>query len=96
MTPRTLEQERLACSPMGNLEFVVECRHDDRVETWLVLRPHPGVASSYQPKGKPLPQGCRLVVDAHSLRPLGVLAGSVPPPTPSAMGHNPYFDLAPS
>ena len=46
----------------------------------------------------PLPHGCRIVVDAHSLRPVGVLEAisRPPPPTPSAMGHNPYFDLAPS
>ncbi len=47
-------------------------------------------------KGVPLPHGCRVVVEAHSLRPVGVLGGATPPPTPSAMGHNPYFDLSPS
>jgi len=96
MSARTLDQERLACSPMGNLEYVVECRQHDHIEKWFVLRPHPQLASSYQEKGVPLPHGCRIVVEAHSLRPVGVLEAILPPPTPSAMGHNPYFDLAPS
>ena len=60
MSARSLEQERLACSPMGSLEYVVESQHDGRVETWFVLR------------------------------------GATPPPTPSALWHNPYFDLCPS
>lgn len=96
MSARSLEQERLACSPMGSLEYVVESQHDGRVETWFVLRPHPHLASNYEDKGVPLPHGCRVVVEAHSLRPVGVLGGATPPPTPSAMGHNPYFDLSPS
>ena len=75
MSARSLEQERLACSPMGSLEYVVESQHDGRIEKWFVLRPHPHLASNYEEKGVPLPHGCRVVVEAHSLRPVGVLGG---------------------
>ena len=96
MSSSTLERERLACAPMGALEFVVECRQHGRVEKWLIVRPHLDAASVYREKGIALPSGCRIVVDADSLRPIGVLGRDVPPPTRSAHGHNPYFDLLPA
>lgn len=97
MTSRPLEHERLACSPMGCLEYVIESQQEDgRVEKWFVLRPNEDLAMKYLEKGVSIARGCRVVVDAESLRPLAVLPGDVQPPTPSAAGFNPYFELPPS
>jgi hypothetical protein len=96
MNAQPLDDERLACSPMGYLEYVVESQQDGRTEKWFVLRPNEDLASNYLEKGVPLPRGCRVVVDAQSLRPLGVLPDDVPAPTPSTTGYNPYFELPPS
>jgi hypothetical protein len=79
---------------MGRLEYVIETRRRDGVETWFVVRPHRGLARRYAAAGVDLAPGCRVVVDARSLRPLGVLAGLTPPPPPAA-GYNPYFDPPP-
>jgi hypothetical protein len=98
MTIQPLDHERLTCSPMGYLEYVVESEQDGRVERWFVLRPNENLASNYREKGVSLPRGCRVVVDARSLRPVGVLPDDVrvQAPTPSAAGYNPYFELPPS
>lgn len=96
MTTSPLEDERLACSPMGYLEYVVESQQEGRIEKWFVLRPNEGLASNYLEKGVSLPRGCRVVVEAYSLRPVGVLPRDIEPPTPSAAGYNPYFELPPS
>jgi hypothetical protein len=96
MTTQPLEHERLVCSPMGYLEYVVESQQDGRVEKWFVLRPNQDMALNYLEKGVSLPRGCRVVVDAQSLRPVGVLPGEIQPPTPSTAGYNPYFELPPS
>lgn len=84
-----------ACAPMGKLEYVVESRHHGTVETWLVLRPHGEVASQFKSLGVQLTPGCRVVVEANSLRPVGVLAADLPPAPPPA-GYNPYFDPRPT
>lgn len=81
---------------MGHLEYVVESRLGGRVERWFVLRPNEKLASNYRETGVSLPRGCRVVVDAHSLRPVGVLPSDVQAPTPAAAGFNPYFDLPPA
>ena len=96
MSARPLDQERLACQPMGKLEYVVECAQNGHVEKWFVVTPHPQLEPDYRKRGMSMSRGCRIVVEAHSLRPVGVLDREVPPPTPSALGHNPYFDLTPS
>ena len=96
MNTRPLDDERLACSPMGHLEYVVESQLEGRVERWFVLRPNEKLASNYLEKGLSLPRGCRVVVEAQSLRPVGVLPGEVQAPTPAAAGYNPYFELPPT
>ena len=96
MNARPLDHERLACLPMGHLEYVVESEQEGRVEKWFVLQPNESLASNYREKGVSLARGCRVVVEAASLRPLGVLADGIDAPTPSAAGFNPYFELPPS
>ena len=83
---------RERCEPMGLLEYIVESRHGGELERWLVLRPHEGLAPRCEALGMPLTPGCRVVVEADSLRPVGVLESEFPPAPPSA-GYNPYFDL---
>lgn len=80
------------CSPVGCLEYVVESRQDGRLETWLVVRPNTSSGPRCEELGMALSPGCRLVVDAQSLKPIGVLDSALPP-TPMASGYNPYFDL---
>jgi hypothetical protein len=87
MTTRPLDQARRACAPMGHLEYVVEARHKGRVEELFVLRPHPDLVPTYRANGVELPPGCRIVVDAYSLRPLGVLAGEAAPAADGATLH---------
>jgi len=83
------------CESMGRLEYVVESRHDGRLETWYVMRPHPAQTPRYRALGMRITPGCRLVVEAQSLRPVGVLESEQPEAPPSA-GYNPYFDLPPA
>jgi len=92
----TLDRERLACSPMGKLEYVVESRTNGTVEKWFVLRAHRELASIYRAKGMSVPPDGRIVVEANSLQPVGVLDSGIPPPTPHPAGFNPYFDVPPS
>jgi hypothetical protein len=80
------------CAPVGRLEYVVESRQDDRLETWLVVRPNSSCAPRCEELGVALTPGCRLVIEAESLRPVGVLDPALPA-TPMAAGFNPYFDL---
>jgi hypothetical protein len=96
MTASALDRERLACWPMGDLEFVVETLRRGRVEKWFVLRPHRELATEYRAKGVALPRGCRLVVEAQTLKPVGVLASDIPPPARPPAGYNPYFDVPPT
>ena len=84
-----------SCAPMGNLEYVIESRHHDNVETWFVVRPHQDLATHYAKLGVVLVPNCRVVVDAASLRPVGLLPADVPVP-PSPSGYNPYFDVPPA
>ena len=96
MTEPALDRERLACWPMGDLEFVVERLRGGRVEKWFVLRPHREVASQYRARGMELPRGCRIVVEAQTLAPVGFLDSAVPPPAKPSAGYNPYFDVLPA
>ncbi|MEO8674562.1 MAG: hypothetical protein ABI569_03235 [Casimicrobiaceae bacterium] len=95
MTLPSMEQDRSACSPMGQLEYVVESRCGGRMDRWFVVRPHHEAAPSYRAIGMALTPGCRVIVEARSLRPIGVLEGELPEPVPSPLGYNPYFDLPP-
>lgn len=52
-----------------------------RVERWFVLRPNRDLTPLYLAKGLPLPDDCRVVVDAKSLRPLGVLPDGLDTPS---------------
>ena len=96
MTASTLDRERVACWPMGVLEFVVESFRRGRSERWLVLRPHHNLEAQYRSRGSALPHGWRLVVEARTLEPVGVLASQVPPPAQPPAGFNPYFDVPPT
>ena len=84
-----------SCAPMGRLEYVVESRIRGDVETWFVVRPHKDMAQHYADRGVTLSADCRVVVEADSLRPVGVLACEFEA-APSAAGYNPYFDLPPA
>ena len=83
------------CEPLGRLEYVVESRHEGRLETWYVVRPHRGYVPRDRALGLSLTPGCRLVVEAESLRPVGVLESPLPD-APHPAGYNPYFDLPPA
>ncbi len=76
MTALQLELDQLICSPMGCLEFVVEYQNNGKSEKWFVVAPHQGFTPNYYASDLPLSRGCRLVVDAHSLRPVGVFTRS--------------------
>ena len=96
MIASTLERARLACWPIGDLEFVVESLRRGRLQKWFVLRPHRDLAALYGARGVTLTRGCRIVVEARTLEPVGVLAGDVPPPAQPSAGFNPYFDVPPT
>ena len=83
------------CTTMGKLEYVVESRHDGETERWYVVRPGREMAPRYQAMGFALTPGCRVVVEAQSLRPVGVLEAELPE-VPPPFGYNPYFDLPPA
>lgn len=79
---------------MGRLEFVVESRHPGGRERWLVVRPESSLAPQYRALGVALSPGCRVVLDAATMRLVGVLVDDLPEP-PSPCGYNPYFDMPP-
>jgi len=85
-------RRRRRVAPVGQLEYLVESRRGDRLETWWIVRPHASFAPRCAALGLALTPGCRVVVDANSLRPIGVLE-SIPSPAPMPSGYNPYFDL---
>jgi hypothetical protein len=92
---KSRQDYRTSCAAMGRLEYVVESRHSGGHETWLVVRPEPGLAPRYHALGVELSPGCRVVVDAESMRPVGVLESELPEPPPPC-GYNPYFDMPPA
>jgi len=96
MIASMLERERLACWPMGDLEFIVESLRRGRTERWLVLRPHRDPAAKSGFRGVAFPRGARLVVEARTLEPVGILDSEVPPPAQPSAGFNPYFDVPPT
>ena len=76
---------------LGRLEYVVESRRRGARETWLVLRADPGSVPRYARMGLDVKAGARVVIDAGTLRPIGVLEREIPVPNRPA-GFNPYFD----
>lgn len=96
MIASALERERLACWPMGDLEFVVESLRRGRTERWFVLRPHRDPATPVGSRGVSLSRGARLVIEAQTLETVGVLDSEVPPPAQPPAGFNPYFDVPPT
>jgi hypothetical protein len=96
MIAPAFERERLACWPIGDLEFIVESLRRGRLRKWFVLRPHRDVATKYRARGVAFAHGSRIVVEARTLAPVGVLDADVPPPARPAAGFNPYFDVPPT
>ena len=96
MIAPTFVRERLVCWPLGDLEFIVESFRRGRLRKWFVLRPHRDVAAKYASRGASLPRGSRIVVEARTLEPVGVLESDVPLPAHLPAGFNPYFDVPPS
>ena len=75
----------------GRLEYVVESRRDGGRETWLVVRADARAVRRYAELGLDVKAGARVVVEAGTRRPVGVLEREVPVPNRPA-GFNPYFD----
>ena len=92
---QSMQGARALCEPLGLLEYVVESRHGGRLETWYVVRPDSGQARRYRALGLPATSGCRVVIEAPSMRPVGVLESELPE-APLSAGYNPYFDLPPA
>ena len=76
---------------LGRIEFVVESRRNDTRETWLVMRADSSAVPRYAQLGLDVAPGARVVVEATSLRPIGVLEHEAAAPSRPA-GFNPYFD----
>lgn len=76
---------------LDGVEYVVESTRGDAHETWLVMRADAGIATRYGGMGLTVAPGARVVVEAASLRPIGVIERTLPPSHPA--GFNPYFDL---
>jgi hypothetical protein len=91
----SMQSAHALCEPMGLLEYVVESRHDGRLDTWYVVRPDSGQARRYRALGLPITSGCRVVIEAQSMQPVGVLESELPE-APLPAGYNPYFDLPPA
>ena len=85
----------VAAARLGRIEYVVESRHDGDIETWLIIRPLRDVGPQLASYGMAFTPGCRIVIEAASLRPVGVLEADLPPAA-SPAGFNPYFDLRPA
>ncbi|MEO8755562.1 MAG: hypothetical protein ABI624_23100 [Casimicrobiaceae bacterium] len=88
---QSIQAARARCEPMGRLEYVVESRHHGLLETWYVVRAHHGSDGNAG-----IASGRRLVVEAESLRPLGVLDSELREVPDAPAGYNPYFDLPPA
>jgi hypothetical protein len=80
-----------AAERLGRVEYVVESDRSDAHETWLVMRADTGALPHYAQMGLSVTEGARVVVDASSLRPIGILERGAPPANHPA-GFNPYFD----
>ncbi len=76
---------------LDGVEYVVESTRGEAHETWLVMRADSGIASRCARMGLAFGPDARVVVEAASLRPIGVIERPPPPGHPA--GFNPYFDL---
>jgi hypothetical protein len=76
---------------LGRVEYVVESRRNGARETWLVMRADKGAVRRYAQLGLEVTPGARIVVEAETLKPIGILERDIPPPNRPA-GFNPYFD----
>jgi len=107
-TPRSLrspapldrERARAACAPMGSLRTVVvtEDAHQRR-RTWYIVDPDPALAHHYAAHGFELFDGCKVLIDAEAMRPVGLIdldPASSQKDTPAPCGFNPYWDLPPT
>lgn len=90
LSPTTPPQKRW--EPMGKLEYVVESRHGESLDIWYVVCPDRASTPHFEAHGLSISPGCHVVVDAKSMRPVGILEPDLPP-APSPAGFNPYFDL---
>ena len=81
----------LGAEKLGRIEYVVESRRKNTRETWLVMRADRGAVSHYAQMGLVVTAGARVVVEAASLQPVGVLENGLHVPNRPA-GFNPYFD----
>ncbi len=89
MTDPTTRQRR---ERIGRLEYVIESRRGDERELYYVMRMDSACVRRYAELGLSVEPGDRVVLEAESLRPVGVLDEPLPPAT-SPAGYNPYFDL---
>jgi hypothetical protein len=92
---QSMQSAHTLCEPMGLLEYVVESRHAGQLDTWYVVRPDAGQARRYRALGLPATSGCRVVIEAQSMQPVGVIEPELPE-APLPAGYNPYFDLPPA
>lgn len=81
----------LGADSLGRVEYVVESGRAGARETWLVMRADPAAVPRYALMGLDVSAGSRVVVEADSLRPVGVLEDAPDVPNRPA-GFNPYFD----
>ncbi|MDQ2915941.1 MAG: hypothetical protein M3R40_02065 [Pseudomonadota bacterium] len=97
--PLDKTRARQACLPMGKLHsIVVTVDVRQRRRTWYVIDPDPAVWAQYAAAGLDLTPGCKVLVDAEAMRPVGLVdfdpAVSAQDSSPMPHGFNPYFDLA--
>ena len=92
-------QARSACKPMGELEYVIRSADSTgRVRALYVVVPDLSMKMHYERLGFAVDAGCRVLVDASSLRPVAVLrisacGGAMPAKCAATAGYNPYFDI---
>jgi hypothetical protein len=77
---------------IGRLEYVIESRRGKLRERYYVMRADSASVHRYAELGLAVEPGSRVVLEAESLRPVGVL-DEPPTPATSPAGYNPYFDL---
>lgn len=96
------EKARAACAPMGELEYIVQSADArGRARAHYVIQPDFAMQAHYERLGFAIEPGCRVLLDAASLRPLAVLRLSGRGAEQvafgqAAAGFNPYFDVFPA
>ena len=91
---------RAACKPMGELEYVVQSADArGRLRAMYVIVPDLALKPHYERLGIAVEAGCRVLLDAASLRPIAVMRVSrcmqnrLVEKGGAGPGFNPYFDL---